>query len=81
MPRVDYTANFERRRIRDPNLFAEFKSKDIGRKGFSYIVLGRLKGTNKWVTQSLRIHKMESPKMKAKLRKNARDMIRRAKIR
>lgn len=75
------TANYERWRIRSPKAFkaGSFRTHDIGRKGYSKRVAGRLSRTGKWATQSLLISRSESPRMVEKLRGEAMAAIRRSK--
>ena len=75
--KVHITERFERHRIRDPNDFIEgsFRTHDIGKKGFSKRIAGRLKGTGEWATQSLLISRDEPPAMKKQLRRNAENML------
>jgi hypothetical protein len=57
MPRIDFTDNQVRYRIREPKLFKKdsFLTFDAGRKGHFQIVSGILKSTGKRVPQSARI--------------------------
>lgn len=70
------TERYERRRIRSPNQFihGSFRTKDIGHKGGTKLVVGRLR-TGKWATQSLLIGRGEPEAKKRELRKEARYMI------
>jgi hypothetical protein len=76
---VEYTEKFERHRIIDPSYIkkSSFRTHDIGKKGFSKRIAGQLKGTNKWVTQSLLISVDEPQTMKKKLRDDARRLKKR----
>jgi hypothetical protein len=76
MPRVDYTANFERHRIADPHIChaGSFRTQDIGRTGYSKRIACVRASTGKWITQSLLIHNDEPLAMKRKLRKQASQM-------
>jgi hypothetical protein len=71
---VDYTKQYERHRILPPGKFKKtsFRTHDIGKKGFSKRIAGQIKGTNKWMTQSLLISRAEPATMKRKLRKEAK---------
>jgi hypothetical protein len=62
--KVELTENFARYRIRSPKDFVEgsFRTDDIGRKGHSKRIAGRLKGTNKWATQSILIDRSDFAK-------------------
>lgn len=73
------TKRYERWRIRNPDKFKKrsFRTHDIGRKGYSKRIAGQLKKTGKWATQSLLISRNEPEYKKKKLRKNAKNMIRR----
>lgn len=73
--RTHITKQFERHRIRDPGEFkpSSFRYHDIGKKGYSARIAGRLK-RNGWATQSLLISHREPMSMKRKLRKQARRM-------
>ena len=75
--KVHVTERFERHRIRDPNDFIEgsFRTHDIGKRGFSKRIAGRLKSTGEWATQSLLISRDEPPAMKKQLRRNAENML------
>ena len=57
MPRIDFTKNQVRYRVRDPSLFraGSFRTIDSGRKGHFMIVSGILKKTRKYAVQSARI--------------------------
>jgi hypothetical protein len=70
---IELTKNYERHRIRNPKLFIEssFRTHDIGRKGYSKRISGRLKKSGKWATQSILISRKESPSMKKKLRESS----------
>ena len=74
--KVHKTTRYERIRIRDPRRFAEFRIKDIGRKGYSKIIVGRLRNTRRWVTQAVLISRVESQSTKVKLRAKAKNKIR-----
>jgi hypothetical protein len=78
--RPHITKTYERWRIRDPSEFYpnSFRIHDIGRVGYSKRIAGILKKNRKWATQSLLISHAEPPYMKARLRAEAKDMIRRA---
>lgn len=75
------TAHYERWRIRSPKAFkaGSFRTHDIGRKGYSKRVAGKLSRTGKWATQSLLISHMEPAPMKARLRREAAAAIHRSK--
>lgn len=75
------TAHYERWRIRSPKAFkaGSFRTHDIGRKGYSKRVAGKLNRSGKWATQSLLISHSEPPAMKAKLREEAAYIARMAK--
>ena len=49
----DMTKKYARHRIEDPSHFDKLRTKDIGRKGHTKIILGRVKGTNTWKPQSV----------------------------
>lgn len=57
MPRTDITKNQVRYRLVSPKEFIpeSYKTKDIGRKGHSQIVMARKKDTGEWANQSVRI--------------------------
>lgn len=76
---VRMTKRYERWQIRSPKDFIKrsFRTHDIGRKGFSKRIAGKLKSTGKWGTQSLLISKVESEPMKRQLRTSAKRSIRR----
>lgn len=75
------TENYERIRINNPDMFEpeSFRTHDIGRKGFSKRIAGRLKSTGKWATQSLLISLNETEQTKRKLRDDAFQMKKRSK--
>jgi len=82
MVRVYKTPNFEVWVIRDHTRICTkgtYRKHDIGRKKRSYRNTCINKKTGKWVTLSFWIWKGEPEYMKRKLRKVAKDMIRRAK--
>lgn len=81
MPKIHKTKRFIRIRILDPKLFrkSSLRTHDIGRKGFSKRIAGKLKKTGEWQTQAILISRDESPSMKKKLRKQAMDLRRRLK--
>jgi hypothetical protein len=74
------TAQYERWRVRNPKQFmpASFRTQDIGRKGYSKRIAGKLR-SGKWATQSLLISHRETPVMKEKLREEAAYITRMAK--
>lgn len=77
--KVHKTRRYERHRIRSPKQFKKgsFRTHDIGRKGYSKRIAGRLKSNDKWATQSLLVSHKESPKMKRELRQKAEYMRKR----
>jgi hypothetical protein len=76
--RAEFTANFERWRVRDPSIFLpfSFRTHDVGRQGFSKRIAGKLRSTGKWATQSILIANAEPIAMKRKLREIAKSLIR-----
>lgn len=75
----EITENYEQIRIIDPSEFQpdSFRTHDIGKKGYSKRIAGRLKSTGKWATQSMLISLDESETMKRKLREDAATMRKR----
>jgi len=73
-----FTDKFERWRIREPSEFIKgsFRTHDIGRKGFSKRIAGKLKKSGKWATQAILISRAEPEAMKKKLRQKAQYMYR-----
>ena len=71
--KVHYTENYERHRILEPRFFVRgsLRTHDIGRRGYSKRIAGRLKMNRRWATQSLLISRKEPPKMKYYLRIDA----------
>jgi hypothetical protein len=49
---IDVTTNFIRVRQKSPEMFSEYRTKDLGDPGYSKAVVGRLKRSEKWVIQS-----------------------------
>ena len=76
------TRRFERHRIRNPDEFIKgsFRTQDIGKKGLSKRIAGRLKKTGRWATQSILISRQEPVSMKRRLRKSAKELIERRKL-
>ena len=70
---IEITKRYERYRIRHPREFIKrsFRTHDIGKRGYSKRIAGRLKSTRKWATQSLLISHEEPEYMKQKLRAQA----------
>lgn len=64
MPGLDETENEFRWRIKSPDLYSQFRRKEID-SGVS-IVLGKNKNTGKWETQALRFDKAKFDKEKAR---------------
>jgi hypothetical protein len=64
-------------RIQDPSKFKKgsFRTHDIGRKGYSKRIAGKLKKRGTWATQAILISRKEKPAMKKKLRESAKKMI------
>lgn len=50
---VHLTEKYARYRLKDPKRFSSFRIKDIGRPKHTKIVVGRLKKSGKWETQSI----------------------------
>ena len=65
--------------IREADEFQEssFRTDDIGKKGFSKRVAGKLRSTGKWATQKYLVSTDESPQMKRSFVKRAIDELRR----
>jgi hypothetical protein len=55
--RLHLTKDYARYRIRDPGDFipGSFRTQDIGRKGHTKRIAGRLKRSGKWATQAILI--------------------------
>ena len=77
---VKKRGKYERWSIRSKAQFiaSSLRTHDIGRPGRSKRLAGRLKKTGKWATKTMLIGVKEPPGMKAKLRKQAKAMIRRS---
>jgi len=56
---IHLTKNYARYRIIDPEEFIKgsFKTMDVGRKGHTKIIRGRLKENGRWATQAILINK------------------------
>ena len=52
---VHITRNFARYRLRDPKDFEKLRIKDVGRKGHTKFILGKVKGRNEWKIQAILI--------------------------
>ena len=61
MVKVHFTKGFARYRVKSPTAFkpTSFRTQDIGRKGHSKRVAGRLKKTGRWATQALLIKRSD----------------------
>ena len=60
---IEKTKNYTRYRIRNPKLFTKssFRTLDIGKPKKHMLVRARLKGTGKWLTQSVLAEHGSSP--------------------
>jgi len=58
---VHFTEEYARLRIKEPKLFKKtsFRTHDIGRRGHTKRIAGRLKSTGKWETQAMLIPREE----------------------
>lgn len=79
--KVHKTRRFDRLRVREPSVFIKgsFRTHDIGRKGFSKRIAGRLKSTGRWATQSILVSHDEPVRMKQRLLLTAVGMVERVK--
>jgi hypothetical protein len=61
LPKMHVTKNYIRIRVRNPSDFIpkSFRTHDIGRKGHSKRIAGRLKSTGEWKTQAWLISKKD----------------------
>jgi len=53
--KIHYTKHYARERLRNPSEFqkSSFRTYDVGRKGHTKIIIGKLKSTGKWRTQAV----------------------------
>lgn len=73
MKKPHFTKRFARYRIENPNKFikSSLRTHDIGRKGHSKRIAGRLKSTGEWKTQAILIAKSDYMKgLRLKKRKD-----------
>jgi len=53
---AELVGNQIRIRVKDPNLFSEFRTEDIGDTGKLQLIIGRLNNTVTWTLQSYRFN-------------------------
>jgi len=82
MPEIRRTEKYLRIGVRDTSDFFEssLRTHDIGKKGFSKRIAGRLKATGKWGTQSFLVSHDESPEMKMRFFVQANNYIRKNRL-
>lgn len=73
-----FTKRYARYRIRDPKRFkkSSFRAHDIGRKGHSKRIAGKLKKTGKWATQAILVTRKDYKKGVRVVKKRGRAIIR-----
>lgn len=73
------TKQYERWRIREPSEFRKgsFRTHDIGRKGWSKRIAGRLKKGNEWATQAILISRKEPYWVKFSVRQGVKGLLKR----
>lgn len=57
--KVHLTKQYARYRLKDPKKFSAFRIKDVGRIGHTKIIVGKLKRSGKWVTQSILVNRKD----------------------
>ncbi len=82
MPEIRVTDRYIRMGIRTPDDFrrGSLRTHDIGRKGYSKRIGGKLKTTGRWATQSFLVSHEETPEAKVRFLSQANDLIRREKL-
>lgn len=80
--KVHLTAHYARYRIKSPGAFRKgsFRTQDIGRKGHSKRIAGRLKKSGKWATQAILISRADYKKGTRVIKKRGRIAIKKGKI-